>query len=129
MVLNKKKTGMNYGLMALMGLVSILAFGTMAASAWSMSDIPIAVNNSLFGGMNIMAAELILTAIVIISVAITCQVGKQELAPTVIIMVATLGALTAIGWAPIWLMLMAGLIIAGFFGVKMADVYSSAKKG
>ena len=36
----KKKPGMNYGLMALMGLVSILAFGTMAASAAGLTDLP-----------------------------------------------------------------------------------------
>jgi hypothetical protein len=125
----KNRTGMNYGLMALMGLVGILAFGTMTASALSMSDVPNAVNNAFFGGLNLTAAELLLTALVIISVAITCQIGKQELIPTVIIMVATLGALTAFGWAPIWMMIMTGLVVAGFFGVKMSDIYTSTRKG
>ena len=118
----KKRTGMNYGLMALMGLVGVLAFGTMAASAAGLTDLP-----GQFGavlGVSADAGGILLSASVMVAVGLVMAVAKQPLVPTIIILVAVMCALTAIGWIEYWLIVLTAIVFAAMFGKRMADVYT-----
>jgi hypothetical protein len=115
MVVNKKKQRMNYGLMALLGIVSILAFGTMAASASIVSDIPAAVNTALLGGSSLFAARAILTAAIMMSAGMTLAMLKMPPVGIFIVLLMVLGALTAISWADISFLIMASLLIVAMF--------------
>ena len=121
MVVNKKKTGMNYGLMALLGLVSILAFGTMAASASIASDIPQGLNEALLGGTSLYAAKAILTAAIMASGGLAFAMLKLPPAGIFIVLLSILGALTAIGWADVTFLALAGFITVAMFGRTVAD--------
>jgi hypothetical protein len=48
-------------------------------------------------------------------------VAKQPMIPTLIVLIAVMGALTAIGWLGIWLIIMAGIVIAAMFAKTMAQ--------
>jgi hypothetical protein len=111
----KNRTGMNIGLMALMGLVSVLTFGTMAASASIVTDIPAAVNTALLGGSSLYAARAILTAAIMMSAGMTLAMLKMPPVGIFVVLLMVLGALTAIAWADISFLIMAALLIVAMF--------------
>lgn len=116
-----KKTGMNIGLMALMGLVGILAVGTMTASASVVSDIPAKLNTALLGGSSLYAAQMILTASIMMSCGLSLAMLRMPPAGIFIILFSVLGALSAIGWADVTFLAMAGFIAVAMFGRTMVD--------
>jgi hypothetical protein len=103
--------------LSVIGLVSVLAFVGVAygAQASPISDIADGVNDALFGGSNLYAAQTVLTAIVMMSAGLFLAMLKMPPAGIFILLFCVLGALTAIGWADITIILVAGLIAAAMF--------------
>ena len=116
----KKRTGMNYGLMALMGLVGVLAFGTMAASASVISDIPTKLDTALLGGTSLYAAKAILTASIMMAAGLPLGMLKMPPAGMFVVLLTVLGALTAIGWADLTFLALAAFMTVAMFGRTMA---------
>lgn len=124
----RKGTRRAMGTLVIFSLMFIGGILVVASStlAWSLSDIPEQVNSALFAGGNLFAAKMLLSASVLASIALAMAAGKQPMLPMMVVLVATMGALIAIGWLDVWLMVMVGLLIAGMFGKRMADIYSGA---
>ncbi len=105
----------------LLAIGMLLFIGTAQASAGPVTDIPDAVNDALFGGGNEFGAKALLTAIVMVSVGLLLAMLNLNYIATFIVMFAVLGALTAIGWAEVTLMLVCALFVVGMFVKKMVD--------
>lgn len=104
------------GLIAVFGL-SLAAFG---AQAMDISEIP----TSLADGLNISetAAEMVLTAMVLLSCGLALSMlPGSNMALVVIVELGALGMLTAIGWVDGWLIVMVALVLALIFGSKLRD--------
>jgi hypothetical protein len=59
-----------------------------------------------------------------VAVGLVMAMANQPLVPTIIILVAVMCALTAIGWIEYWLIILTAIIFAAMFGKRMADVYT-----
>ena len=105
------------------GLIAIgmmLFIGTAQASAGAVEDIPSALASAL--GTSIVAAELILSAALLMAAGLTLSVMRKSNTATIIIVeLALIGMLTAIGWLDAWLLVMVALVIALIFGSKIRD--------
>lgn len=68
------------------------------------------------------AAEMVLTAAVLLAVGLMLAMLKgSNMALIVIVELAMLGMLTAIGWVDAWLLVMVVLVLALMFGAKLRD--------
>lgn len=106
----------------LVSLTALCAFVGMAAtaSAGVIDDIPAGLADSL--GITVLAAEFLLSSGVLLAVGLALAMLKgSNMALTVIVMLAFLGMLTAIGWLEAWLIVMVALVIALMFGAKLRD--------
>lgn len=104
------------------GMIALCAvtFSAWSASAGPIEDIPPSIAESL--GISETAAEMILSASILLSVGLFVGMLKfSNMAVTAIILLAFTGMLTAIGWLDGWLIVMAALIIALFFGAQLRD--------
>lgn len=115
-----KRTSLNIGLMALMGLVGILAVGTMGVQASVVSDIPEKINIALLGGTSLYAAKAILTASMMMACGLTLGMLRVPPAGLFIALLTVLGALTAIGWADLTFLALAAFMTVAMFGKTMA---------
>ena len=88
-----------------------------------LTDILNGVANSL--NVTTEVAGLLLTAFILFGVGMTISIvkrGKGDNQLTLIlVMLASMGALTAIGWSPVWLLMVAVIMVAALFGVKMME--------
>ena len=107
----------------LIGLMGTLGVSS-GASATPISDVADGVNDALFGGSNLFAAQAMLTAIVMVSVGLTLAMLRLNFIATFIVLFCVLGALTAMGWADPTLILVAGLFVVAMFVKKVADYWS-----
>lgn len=118
--------GTKYGMWVL--TVSFAFVGLMAASsvasASPIGDVADGMNDALFGGTNLFAAQAILTAAVMMTAGLVLAVLHLEFVANVIVLFAVLGALTAIGWAPPVLLLLCGLLVGGLFVQKTARAFT-----
>ena len=110
-------------------LTIVLGFGGLmaassAASAAPIGDVADGVNDALFGGGNLFAAQAILTAAVMMAAGMTLAMLRLEFIANIIVLFAVLGALTAIGWAPPVLLLLCGLLVGGFFVQRAAKAFT-----
>ena len=122
--------GTRYGICALITaftFAGLLAASGMAAAS-PLSDITDSLNDALFGGANLFAAQAILTAAVLVSVGLALAVLHLEQTATFIVLFAVLGALTAIGWANPMLILVAALLAVALF-VKKVTAYWTGSGG
>lgn len=108
----------------LIALGLLLFIGSASASASPLSDVADGINDSLFGGENLYAAQTILTATVMVSVGMVLAMLKMPTAGLFIVLFCVLGALTAIGWADITFILVAALIAASMFAKTAVDYMS-----
>lgn len=112
----------------LVSLGLLLFIGTATASASPVNDIPEALNDSLFGGANLFAAQAILTAAIMMSAGLFLAMMKLNYIATFIVLFCVLGALTAVGWADPTIMIVASLIVVGMF-VKHVVEYMTGNPG
>ena len=117
-----------YQYVSLIAIGMMLFIGTAQASASPVSDIPDAINDALFGGANLFAAQSILTAMVMCSIGLLLAMLKLDYLSNFIVLFCVLGALTAIGWADPTIMLIAGLFVVGMF-VKKVTTYVTGNQG
>lgn len=104
----------------LFGLGLFVFVGSMVASAGIINDAPESLADSL--GVTTIAAEYILSAAVLLSVGLALALFKgSNMAATVIVLLAFIGMLTAIGWLDAWLLIMVALIIALMFGSQLRE--------
>ena len=118
--------GTRYGICALItafAFVGLMAASGMAAAS-PISDIADSLNDAMFGGTNLFAAQSILTAAVLVAAGLPLAVMRFDEKGIFIVLFAVLGALTAIGWAPPLLILVAALIAVGLFVQKMAGYWT-----
>jgi hypothetical protein len=107
---------------SMIGLTALFAltFCAWGATATPIDDIPEALSDSL--GITTTAAEMVLSACVLLSVGLLLAILKGgNMALTSIVLLAFVGMLTAIGWLDAWLLVMAALIIALIFGAQLRD--------
>jgi len=106
--------------------VSIFAIG--GATAGIVQDIPSAVSETL--GVSIGVAGLILSCGVLLSVALLVSMsGKRpNMLATTAVMLATVGALTAISWLYSYLLVMLAIVVALMFAGTLRDWSESSKK-
>ena len=123
----KQRTGMNIGLMALMGLVGILAVGTMSASAGGVGNVPGQLGVAL--GIDSTTAGIILAGAAVIAVSLAMATAHQPVIPTSITLLATIGMLTALGWVAPWLLILAALAFVTMFTKKIADTFTGGRSG
>ena len=123
-------TSRTYSLTAILGIAGMLALfmATATASASPVTDIKDGLNDALFGGDNLYAAGTLLTAAVMVSVGLVLGMMRLPSAGIFIVLFCVLGALTAIGWADVTFILVAGLIAVALFG-KTAVNYVSGGGG
>jgi len=95
--------------------VGVMSASSMA-SASPVTDIADGLNNTLFGGTNLYAAQIILTAAVMMAAGLALAILGMPPTGMFIILFCVLGALTAIGWADITFILVAALIAVASFG-------------
>lgn len=107
---------------SLMGLIAVfgLSLAAFSAQAMDISEIP----SSLADGLNISetAAEMVLTAMVLLSCGLALSMlPGSNMALVSIVELGALGMLTAIGWVDGWLIVMVALVLALIFGSKLRD--------
>lgn len=109
-----------YGKVPLIAIGMLLFIGTAQASAGAVEDIPNALADAI--GTSVTAAEMILSAALLLSVGLTLSVMRSgNMATTAIVLLAMLGMLTAIGWLDGWLIVMVALVLALIFGSRLRD--------
>ena len=111
------------------GMFAVLGFGLGPARASIINDIPDALNGALFDGASVYAAQLILTAGIMMSAGMALAVAKMPPAGMFIVLLCVLGALTAIGWADVSFMIAAIFIMVAMFGSTMAEWLVGGKGG
>ena len=74
------------------------AFNTGTASAFDMSNIPQYINNALFHGSNIIAAQVILCAFLMMTALLPLMLAKARFEMILIVLFMMVMVLTAIGW-------------------------------
>lgn len=115
-----------YGNVSLVALGMLLFIGTATASASPVSDIPDAINDSLFGGANLFAAQAVLTAAIMMSAGLLLAMLGLNYISNFIVLFCVLGGLTAVGWADPTLLLIAGLFVVAMF-VKKVTTYMTGQ--
>jgi hypothetical protein len=116
---------------ALIAILAIQGFMLLigGASASIVSDIPVQMNNSLFDGGNLYACKVLLTAAIMMSAGLALAVLKLPPAGMFIVLLGVLGALTAIGWADVSIMIVAILITVAMFGSTVVQWVTGSKAG
>ena len=116
-------------------IVPILLFGltvvmlSSSAQASPISDISDGLNSALFGGANLFAAKLILTAAVMTSVGMVLAMLRMDTIGIFIILFCVLAALTAIGWADETIILVAAMITVAMFGKRVTTYMTGGGGG
>ena len=113
------------------GLIAVFALTIVAtgAQASPVNDIPDALNDSLFGGANLFAAQAILTAAIMMSAGLFLAMMKLNYIATFIVLFCVLGALTAVGWADPTIMLVAAMIVIALFVKRVVEYMTGAGEG
>ena len=122
---------MRYSRTAIIGLFALGTFMTLVGGARAsvISDIPEQMNNALFDGGNLYAAKVLLTAGIMMSAGMVLAVSKFPAAGMFIVLICVLGALTAIGWADVSMMIVAILITVAMFGSTIVQWVTGLKAG
>lgn len=84
----------------------------------SLMDFPNLIANAL--GTTELVGGLILSVAVLTMVGLALSMARMDILPTILILFAVGGLLTAIGWLGIWFLILSGLTVASLFGVKVA---------
>jgi len=101
-----------------------LLYAAGLSSAGPVSDIPNGLNGALFDGANLFATQAILTALVMITVGFSLAVMRLNYIAVMIVLLAVLGALTAIGWAPPIILLLSAFLIVALFVKRAAEYFT-----
>jgi hypothetical protein len=96
-------------------------FAVNGARASVISDIPVQLNDALLDGTSLYAAKAILTAAIMVSAGLVLAMLKMPPTGLFIVLLAVLGALTAIDWADITFLILAALIVVAMFGKTMTE--------
>ena len=118
-------------MIAFFGAIAFVGFGTTAALAIGLNDVPQQFGNIL--GVDSITAGIILSAAILISVALAVgqafSKSATPLIPQVISIVAVLAALTAIGWIGIWLILIIVVAFVALVTKRTVDGMNSSGSG
>jgi hypothetical protein len=104
----------------LLGILAVIGTAS-CVSASPVNDIAEGLNDALFGGANLFAAQAILTAIVMLSCGLVLAMLKLNYIATFVVLFSILGALTAMGWANASLLLICGLFVVGMFTKRIVE--------
>lgn len=97
--------------------MAVFGFASIGSRASILTDIPQALNNVLFDGGNIYAAQLVLTAGIMMSAGLALAALRHlSNAGMFIVLFCVLGSLSAIGWADISFVIVAIFVAVGMFG-------------
>lgn len=98
-------------------MIDLLAF----ASTFDISNIPGTVNTVLFGGGNLIAAQIICSVFVLMMVTLPMMLGSGKLGVVVIVDTLVLAGLTAIDWLPSYAYIVVLIVGIGFLARAGAD--------
>ena len=105
----------------LLGLF-LLIVTSGSAQAFNIDSIPEAVNDAVFEGEDLWLAKLLISVSVLVGVGFALAAAKMEVIPVFIVLFGVMGLFIALGWLDYWLALVAGLLVASTFALKMRDV-------
>jgi len=100
------------GVFGLMCLVMISLTATMA-SASTLTDIPGRLADAL--DVSETTGELIISVAILCAISLALGAARAPVLAIVIVLLAVMGLLTAMGWIDTWLMVLAGLFAAGLW--------------
>lgn len=103
--------------MIAMFAVTMMAF---SASASPLQDIPEGLADALEFS-NTYVAEAILSTMVLASLAVCLAMLKAPMQPTIIVLIAAMGALTAMGWLDTWVLVLVGILTATIFASMLVS--------
>ena len=109
------------------GLTVVMLSSSVQADG-PINDISDGVNDTLFGGSNLFAAQAILTAAVMMAAGLVLAMARLPTMAIIIVLFCVLGALTAIGWANVTIMLIAVMVFVALF-VKRVTEYFTGQGG
>ena len=113
------------------GIIALIAFGMLSlmatqAQASPITDVADGLNDALFGGVNLFAAQALLTAIIMVAVGLALAMLGLDQTATFIVLFAVLGGLTAIGWANPTMILVAALLAVALFVKKVTQYWTGS---
>jgi hypothetical protein len=111
----------NWILITVIQFAAVGIFAVNGARASVISDIPVQLNDALLDGTSLYAAKAILTAAIMVSAGLVLAMLKMPPTGLFIVLLAVLGALTAIDWADITFLILAALIVVAMFGKTMTE--------
>jgi len=111
----------NWILIMVIQFAAVGIFAVIGARASVISDIPVQLNDALLDGTSLYAAKAILTAAIMVSAGLVLAMLKMPPTGLFIVLLAVLGALTAIDWADITFLILAALIVVAMFGKTMTE--------
>ena len=111
----------NWILIMVIQFAAVGIFAVNGARASVISDIPVQLNDALLDGTSLYAAKAILTAAIMVSAGLVLAMLKMPPTGLFIVLLAVLGALTAIDWADITFLILAALIVVAMFGKTMTE--------
>jgi len=114
-------------MLTVFGLLALMSSSSAMASP--INDIPDAINNALFGGVSLFAAQTILTAAIMMSAGLALAVAKLPPVGIFVVLFCVLGALTAIGWASLTFIVIASFIAVGLFAKTMTQYMGGSASG
>ena len=104
-------------LVALLGLTVC----SMNASASTLTDIPGRLADTL--DVSDTTAELMISAMILVSISLALTAARAPVIAIMIVLLAVLGVLTAMGWVDAWLMVLAAVTVAALFALGMSGIF------
>jgi hypothetical protein len=114
------------GAVALMCLV-LVAMSASLASASTLTDIPGRLADTL--DVSQTTAELIISVAILSAITLAMSAARAPVIGIVIILLAVMGLLTAMGWIDVWLMVLAALFAAGLWATIFSGILGGSSEG
>ena len=90
-------------------------------SSFDVTTIPNIVNTALFGGSNLVAAQIICSVFILMMVTLPVMLGSGKIGTAIMVDVLVLAGLTAIGWLPSYAYVVVLVVGIGFLARAGAD--------
>lgn len=90
------------------------------ANAFDISSIPAAVNDAMFNGSNLIAAQLLLTAVIMFTALLPMLVARMRPDMIIVVMAMVVLVCSAIGWLDQTVTMVMLLIIAASLAKSVA---------
>lgn len=98
-------------------MIDVVRDLTLAAetSPWDLTNVPEGLNNVLFGGLNLLGAQIILVIMIAMCFVLPALIAKADADVIVILIIFTIFVSTALGWLDVIIGSMMCIFIALFY--------------